>query len=118
MSDKNIKKLEQKTLLGLADTVNSGAIESMTDVLGSMINVGACPHCKSKIEAGLGSHPWQVGICPDCDKTIFYVNVPFCACGSIGPLCMGWRDGPFYFNKEHLGDRFVEIHKSADNEQR
>lgn len=118
MNDENIKKLEQKVLLDLADIVNSGALESMTDVLGSggILNIGACPHCKSKIEVALGGHPWQVGICPDCDKTIFYVNVPFSACGSIGPLCMGWRDGPFRFIKEHLGDRFVEIHKSGRNE--
>jgi len=109
----NEKEVER--LLSLSEAVNTGAVESPIELLGAFLNVGNCPHCKENIQTELRNHPWQVGACPFCNKTIFYVSVPYHACGCMGPLCLPFNSAmDFYFPTEHLGERFVEIFPSKE----
>ncbi len=112
MNDEMRKKIEP--LMDIANAVNKGEVQSVVNMVGGVIAVNSCPLCHGKIQIILRSLPWQVGSCPHCNKILFFINVPFHACGNIGPPCAA-IDCEFYYNTNHLGDYFVEI-LEADNE--
>ena len=74
---------------------------------------GPCPLCKGSIVANLSEREWYVGECPWCKDTVYYINVPFDAGGSIGPKMVA-SHVKFYFAIKHLGDRYVRIRKGKE----
>lgn len=83
-----------------------------------LIHYTECISCKNKITYKAnwgGAHlKFKVGSCSWCNKTLYFMELPFRACGLMGPD-QAVADHDFYFFAEYLDDIYVKIEKDFSN---